>query len=82
MILWLLQSFDFSLHMVDDASASMLGVIGGWIAPIFAPMGLWLLAGGSGPAHRPYRQRDGGLLPVYVLRLCPDRYQRPGGRRP
>ena len=39
MILWLLQSFDFSLHMVDDASASMLGVIGGWIAPIFAPMG-------------------------------------------
>ena len=39
MILWLLQSFDFSLHMVDDASASMLGIIGGWIAPIFAPMG-------------------------------------------
>ena len=39
MILWLLQSFDFSLHMVDDASTSMLGTIGGWIAPIFAPMG-------------------------------------------
>ena len=39
MILWLLQSLDFSLHMVDDASASMLGVIGGWIALIFAPMG-------------------------------------------
>lgn len=39
MVLWLLQSFDFSLHMVDDASASMLGTLGGIIAPIFAPCG-------------------------------------------
>ena len=38
-VLWLLQSFDFSLHMVSDASNSMLGVIGGWIAPVFAPCG-------------------------------------------
>ena len=39
MVLWLLQSFDFSLHMVEDASRSMLGIIGGWIAPVFAPLG-------------------------------------------
>ena len=39
MVLWILQSFDFRLHMVEDASASMLGTIGGWIAPIFAPLG-------------------------------------------
>ncbi len=39
MVLWLLQSFDFSLHMVEDASHSMLGAIGGLIAPIFAPCG-------------------------------------------
>ena len=39
MVLWLLQSFDFSLHMVEDASQSMLGTIGGWIAPVFAPLG-------------------------------------------
>ena len=39
MVLWILQSFDFHLHMVEDASASMLGTIGGWIAPIFAPLG-------------------------------------------
>ena len=38
-ILWLLQSFDFSLHMVEDASQSMLGALGGFIAPIFAPLG-------------------------------------------
>ncbi len=39
MVLWLLQSFDFSLHMVDDASQSMLGILGGVIAPLFAPCG-------------------------------------------
>ena len=38
-ILWLLQSFDFSLHMVEDASQSMLGALGGFIAPLFAPLG-------------------------------------------
>ena len=38
-ILWLLQSFDFSLHMVADASDSMLGALGSVIAPLFAPCG-------------------------------------------
>ncbi|MCI8303893.1 MAG: ferrous iron transport protein B [Lawsonibacter sp.] len=39
MVLWLLQSFDFSLRMVEDASRSMLGALGGVIAPLFAPCG-------------------------------------------
>ena len=39
MVLWLLQSFDFSLRMVEDASQSMLGSLGGIIAPVFAPCG-------------------------------------------
>jgi len=39
MVLWLLQSFDFSLHMVEDAGDSMLGALGSVIAPIFAPCG-------------------------------------------
>ena len=39
MVLWLLQSFDFSLRMVEDASQSMLGTLGGIIAPVFAPCG-------------------------------------------
>lgn len=39
MVLWILQSFDFRLHMVEDTSTSMLGTIGCWIAPIFAPLG-------------------------------------------
>ena len=38
-VLWLLQSFDFSLHMVSDAGDSMLGTIGTLIAPVFAPLG-------------------------------------------
>ncbi len=39
LVLWLLQSFDFSLHMVDDAANSMLGTLGALIAPVFAPLG-------------------------------------------
>ena len=39
MLLWLLQSFDFSLHMVEDASKSMLGALGSVLAPIFLPCG-------------------------------------------
>ena len=39
MLLWLLQSFDFSLHMVSDASDSMLGALGSVLAPVFAPCG-------------------------------------------
>ena len=39
MVLWLLQSFDFSLRMAEDPANSMLGSIGGVIAPLFAPCG-------------------------------------------
>ena len=39
MVLWLLQTFNFSFQMVEDASTSMLGVLGSWIAPIFKPLG-------------------------------------------
>ncbi len=38
-LLWFLQSFDFTLHFVADSKDSMLGAIGGVIAPIFRPMG-------------------------------------------
>ncbi len=81
MLLWLLKSFDSSLHMVDDASQSMLGALGSLIAPIFAPLRIRTLAGCRGSAHRSDRQGDGGLLPVHVLRLLPHRRQRSGGRR-
>ncbi len=39
MVLWLLQSFDLGLRMVEDPARSMLGAIGGLIAPLFAPCG-------------------------------------------
>ena len=38
-LLWLLQSFDFSLHMVENEADSMLGALGSVIAPIFKPLG-------------------------------------------
>ena len=38
-LLWLLQSFDFSFQMVADGADSMLGKIGGVIAPFLAPCG-------------------------------------------
>ncbi|GGH13853.1 ferrous iron transport protein B [Paenibacillus segetis] len=34
--IWFLQTFNFSLQMVDDSSKSIFGVIGGAISPIFA----------------------------------------------
>ena len=38
-IIWFLQSYDFSFHAASDASASMLAVIGEKIAWIFEPLG-------------------------------------------
>ncbi len=38
-VLWLLQNFDMSLNLTDDTSKSILGVLGGFIAPMFKPMG-------------------------------------------
>jgi len=36
---WFLQSFGPNLHMVDDTADSILAMAGGFIAPVFAPMG-------------------------------------------
>jgi len=38
-IIWFLQTFSFSLRMVEDPANSIMGVIGKAIAPIFAPLG-------------------------------------------
>ena len=38
-VLWFLQSFDLSFAMTADPQRSILGVIGGAIAPVFKPMG-------------------------------------------
>lgn len=38
-IIWFLQQFDFSLHMVDDNANSIIGIIGTKVAFIFAPLG-------------------------------------------
>lgn len=39
-VVWFLQSFNVRLDMVKDSSQSILALISGWIAPIFAPLGL------------------------------------------
>ncbi len=38
-IIWFLQSFNWSLNMVDDSSYSILASVGSVIAPIFIPLG-------------------------------------------
>ncbi len=38
-VLWFLQSFDPSLHMVEEGADSILGRIGSFLAPLFAPLG-------------------------------------------
>ena len=38
-VIWLLQTFDFSFNMVEDSADSMLAAIGSAIAPIFRPLG-------------------------------------------
>ncbi len=38
-LVWFLQSFGPDLHMVEDTADSILALIGGFIAPVFAPMG-------------------------------------------
>ena len=38
-IVWFLQTFDFTLNMVDDSQFSILAKISGFIAPIFKPLG-------------------------------------------
>ena len=88
-LLWFLQSFGFeggTFGMVSSEESSILGFVGGLLAPLFA-LGLRHLAGGGGPAHRTGGQGDGGLLHEHVLRLfchcqrCGD-CRRPGRHLP
>ena len=39
-VIWFLQSFDPKFNMVTDSSESLLACLGGFIAPIFEPLGL------------------------------------------
>ncbi len=38
-VIWFLQSFDWSFDMVEDSSKSILASIGSSLAPVFAPLG-------------------------------------------
>lgn len=38
-VIWFLQTFDFSLNVVADSQTSMLAVVAGLIAPVFTPLG-------------------------------------------
>ena len=38
--IWFLQTFDFRMNIVSDASTSILATVSGIVAPVFAPMGL------------------------------------------
>ncbi len=45
-LVWFLNSFDASLRFVEDPSQSILALVAGWIAPLFAPLGFadWRIA--------------------------------------
>ena len=49
-VIWVLQTFNFSLQQVDDSANSMFGVIGGFIAPIFSWNGFGSIKG-TGEVH-------------------------------
>lgn len=38
-VIWFLQTFDLHFSMVSDSQNSILAVVAGWIAPLFAPLG-------------------------------------------
>jgi len=38
-VIWFLQAFSPALRMVENSGDSLLAYIGGWIAPLFAPLG-------------------------------------------
>ena len=38
-VIWFLQTFDTRLNIVTDSRDSILAMVAGWIAPIFAPLG-------------------------------------------
>lgn len=37
--IWFLQTFDLRLNVVEDSSQSLLAMVGGFLAPLFAPLG-------------------------------------------
>ena len=39
-LIWFLQTFDLRLNAVDDSQQSILAMVAGWLAPLFAPLGL------------------------------------------
>lgn len=39
-VVWFLQSFDVHLKMVSDSAESLMATVSGWLAPVFAPLGL------------------------------------------
>lgn len=39
-VVWFLQNFDFTMHMVEHSDQSMLAYLAGLLTPLFAPLGL------------------------------------------
>lgn len=38
-VIWFLQTFDLKMNLVNDSKDSILALLAGWIAPVFAPLG-------------------------------------------
>ena len=40
LVIWFLQTFDFQFQMVENGEGSMLAAVAGFLAPLFAPIGM------------------------------------------
>ena len=63
-VIWFLQTFDLHLNLVTDSRNSILAVVSGYIAPLFAPLGLWGLEDFNRIDHRLYGKGKCGIYAV------------------
>lgn len=69
MIIWLLQSYNFSLQLVDHADASMLATVGGLISPLLIPLGMagWQLGAATLTGFVAKENVVGSLAVMYAV---------------
>lgn len=73
-IIWFLQTFDLRFNIVSDSKDSILAVVAGWIAPIFAPLGFGDWAHLYGAHHGLYGKGKRGVYLDGAVRLLHGAY--------
>ena len=83
-VIWFLQTFGTHLNLVSDSKDSILAVISGKLAPVFAPLGfddfirtVWLHGGTAGRHHPGSRSEPARLLSAVHTMCRSDRLDPP-----